>query len=290
MSPFELGLLLRERGWEWRLLPVAVKDRRDLAHDASLPVGVWYTLGKILIRGYLLCLLTCTELHAQHAIVDIPHYRRKPTDYTRLKDGKPLEPELDPPPRQKLRPLADDTSIDATIAIEDCPQPKRQRVSEPAATEDEEAAEEADDLDDDQGLDPFIDSDLEADLMALQQEQLQLEAEARRLAELQQEQLQLEAEARRLAEEAASVDEGGIVGLDDVEDGGGSDIQEHRRGRLTLIKWGSCSIARRTVEGNRKAFEARCVYHRLNSDSGCRKTIAFDGDQDEAVVKPVIGG
>ena len=72
-----------------------------------------------------------------------------------------LEPEVVPPPRKKLKPLGDDTSIDAMPAIEDLPIPESARkhprvssmTSEPAPDPD------TDDLVDEE--DGFVDGGLE---------------------------------------------------------------------------------------------------------------------------------
>ena len=276
LSSFELCMLLKERGWEWRLLPTAVKDRKSLVHDASKEVGVWYTLGQTLLREYMICLLTCTFLHAKHGIEDVPHYRRKSTDYKKLMDGTVLEPDVDPPPRSKLKALGDDMGIDAMPAIEDLPIPesarKRPRHSEPAPESD------ADDLDENE--DGFVDESLEADLAMLISEQLQLEEEVRQAeaANVDVPDVALNPVGGDVAVDAVE----GVEGEDGDEDGDAApDIRARRR--LRIIPWGSCTVARKVLEGEEKAFEARCKYHRLSGSTQCKKTISYSGEEDETV-------
>ena len=74
-TPFELGMILQERGWQWQLMPREVKDRQGLAHDSNQAVGAWYTLGETILPAYARCPLSCTELRERHGLQMIPHYR-----------------------------------------------------------------------------------------------------------------------------------------------------------------------------------------------------------------------
>ena len=161
LTSFELTMLLNERGWQWKLFPVAVANRISLCHDATAGVGVYYTLGKRLIREYLLCLLECTVLHNTHAIDIIPHYRRKTADHQMLLQGQKLEPEVVGETKTRRRPLPLD-DIDAEVmAIED--DPKRPRL------EDDVMDERSED-DGQQRGEEFVDDEFEAAIRLLIEE------------------------------------------------------------------------------------------------------------------------
>jgi hypothetical protein len=86
-------MILRERGWEWKLFPRKKESRAALLHPTDQGTGVWYTAGKTIIPSYAQCLLSSLHLREQYGILTIPHYTAKPlTDYKRLLEGKPVKP------------------------------------------------------------------------------------------------------------------------------------------------------------------------------------------------------
>ena len=106
-------------------MPRAINDRLQLKHHTDGPPTVWFTLGRTLLRPYLLCLLNSEELRQKYGVQSIPHYSFKPlTDYNDLLKGKMFDP-ADNSRRSaklalKLVPEFGDGDDDA-LALEDGP-------------------------------------------------------------------------------------------------------------------------------------------------------------------------
>ena len=127
LTPFELGMVLKERGWEWQAMPRLVKDRQALTHDTDQATATWYTLGKTILPAYARCLLSCTQLRERYGLTSIPHWVKRPLkDYELLLQGKPI-PASEPVRRQALQDFQPEFPDE--LAIEN---------QEPAANESEE--------------------------------------------------------------------------------------------------------------------------------------------------------
>lgn len=84
-------MVLRERGWDWQLMPHKVAVRAGLAHQTCNSVGAFYTLGKTILPAYAQCLLRCQELHDLYSLDYIPHSVKRPRkDYQLILEGKPI--------------------------------------------------------------------------------------------------------------------------------------------------------------------------------------------------------
>ena len=61
-----------------------------------------------------------------------------------------------------------------------------------------------------------------------------------------------------------------------------------RRAKLKILPWGCFTIARREDRNDRgrlvTSFEARCVFHKLNGSTGCKKTLQYDADSEDDVL------
>ena len=68
LTGFELGRLLMSHGWEWKPMPRAINDRLQLKHHTDGPPMVWFTLGRTLLRPFLLCLLNSEELRQMYGV------------------------------------------------------------------------------------------------------------------------------------------------------------------------------------------------------------------------------
>ena len=93
MTAFELGMLLKESGWTWALMPRLKAQRVLLNHPTDQQTGVWYTTGKTIVPAYAECLLSSQRLLEKYGIMNIPHYAKRPvSDYRDLLQGKALKP------------------------------------------------------------------------------------------------------------------------------------------------------------------------------------------------------
>ena len=300
LSDWELALSLHETGWCWELMPRQTQQRLQLPpHPTTQDTGTWYTLGKSLVRPYLLCLLQCRDLHQRFGINDVPHYSAAPGKfYQAMLAGKPISPEAPPRQRQAISDLKPECSDDEEPA-------PLMNVEEHGTLMDEE-----DDI-----FGPQLEDDfdfLKALEDAIEEEQL---LEMQRLAdeergiverEVSDEQLFDDVEEEQDGERGADGADGedgehsgdGADGEDDevglpaqpVEPVAGADDAEapraflQPRGRLREIPWGCFTIARKRVSGQERAFECRCPFHRKNGTTNCKKTISYSqGNAEHAL-------
>ena len=239
-------MLLRERGWVWKLFPRKLDARVGLLHLTDQEKGEWYTAGKSIIPSYAQCLLSSTHLRERYGIQTIPHCVAQPLqDYKRLSTGKPVMPlevkrkALRAPLQQEFPDdMADGSEV---LAIQDA---------------DDEGLEHQEQLEDEQWL---------AEGLENEEQLLQ--------ADLEQ-------------EEAAPEDEpqGDEENEDDVEATEPDSKRARRGGPLRIIQWGCFEIARKRVEGAERSFEIRCPFHRMNKKTRCVKTIEYKPDDEDHVL------
>ena len=265
LSTWELAKLLVDNGWTWRLMPRDLKAREALPPQAATDgPGIWYTLGETLIRPYLLCLHKSHDLHAEFAIEDIPHYfRDAPVKrYQAILAGKPLPPAESKRKRQR--------------AIVDL-QPEFQSDEEPLALQDE-AAEEPDD---DNGVYGLLADEEDVDIIKMLEDAIEEEELLRQMIEQQEvQEPEPENDDVDLVEEGAEDDESEQDAEEPEPDAPAPAEGITSFGRLRQIPWGAFVIARKRVDGQEKSLECRCLYHKKNQTTGCKKTISYTADNE----------
>ena len=250
LTSWELGMLLKDRGWQWQLLPLKKADRLGLVHETCNAVGTFFTLGKTILHAYAQCLLSCEELRNRYGTLCIPHHTRRPTsDYKLLLQGKPI-PQL--ANRRVLMSLQnefpDEVPVDAEAPqqIEDAREPS--------------VASDADDQE--QVLDKWLEEVIDMEDQALE-EQIELGGE----------------------EEVEELDPGHESDIEVSNDEGTEQPpQKRKRGtatRLRKLKWGCFTIARKKISDVESAFECRCPFHMLNAGTGCKRTIHYSEETEE---------
>ena len=249
-TPFELGMILQERGWQWQLMPRKVKDRQGLAHDTNQAVGAWYTLGKTILPAYARCLLSCTELRERHGLQMIPHYTKRPLkDYELLLQGKPI-PTAEPTHRQALQDFQQEFPEDVPIEFHELVD------HEGGGDESEEDVEY------------WLGEILDGEDIALQDEMpdppVEPDNELEPPAPADEDEPQRPRKQRR--------------------------GRDPKRGELCAEQWGCFEIARKRAGDVETALECRCKFHRLNDQTGCKRTISYTAESDDHVRQLPDGG
>ena len=267
LTTFELARMLVNNGWVWRLFPKNIIDRLALTHSTSENVGSWFTLGRTLVRPYLLCLLNAQQLRERYAISDIPHYSMKPIkDFGELLNGKPFVSTVcaEPKPKRML-PLQDEFPPDEVEV-------------QPLALQDDFGDAAVEDVADGDG------SDLETMLARYIEEELEQEEQAADLEHSDDEQ-ESDAPAPGVPDEPdGPVDEldGPAGEPDQFVESGDVPMEAGSRQKLRTIPWGPQSIARKkNKRGKEVAFECRCGFHKLNAGTVCKNTISYNAGSEE---------
>ena len=251
MSPFELGMLLKEKGWQWELMPQKTADRRALTHPTDREVGTWYTLGKTIVPAYARCLLSCSELRERYGLNDVPHYVKRPLkDYELLLKGKPI-PQAAPVRRQAL--MAFDQEFPDDLPAE---------LLQLADEQDLDEAPLPHECDGDEAgvLEQWLEHVIELE-EAMLTEDTQVEPANSPEAEPEQDEVEEETLQPPHAKRRAG-----------------------KRGALEVERWGCFEIARKRVNHIQSALECRCRFHRLNDSTGCKRTIGYTAESEEHVL------
>jgi hypothetical protein len=214
-----------------------------------------------LVPSYLRCLLSAAALRSKFQIETIPHYGgASPSKfYTALLQGKEFEiTRRASKPQLALRAEFDD---EAPQPIEDVPQEQLDGNSNP---EEDETFEDA-----------------LARLVAEEEEAMRLAAEEG-------------------AEDVPAGGEDEIVEVPEdetVEVPGEGEVAPPEppaeaaprrargaRNQTIALQWGPCVISRSVSQAGHPFVEARCVFHKLDTKTGCKKTFGFDNDSEPLVL------
>ena len=253
LTAFELGMLLRDKQWQWALFPKAIKKRKLLMCDTSAGAATWYTLGKTLVKEYLLCLLSTAHLRETFGVLTFPRYAEKPhRDYARLlQTGAPIEYTE---PTEELPRLQDEFHDDEATVVQ-------------GAIEDAN-----DDVNDEPEDGNSVEKWME---FIMEQEELNLQAVPE----------QDDSDDQDIAPAAPAEEE------ESEHEPQEPDVPEPeptlpppppappgtRHGSLRKLPWGCFTIARlRHVQ----AFEVRCPFHRTKGGHQCRKTVDYDENSE----------
>ena len=285
-TSLECTMLLQKRGWEWKLFPKRIEERKKLVHLTSEARGSFYTLGKTLIHSYLMCLLQAEDLREPYGLEAIQHYAEKPSDFDGLLKGEPIKYKE---PRTLLQ--IDDGDADVRLAIAD-----EAQLEKDAEEEEEHVSDEYADLMN------YLEEALEQELLVLA---LRDEAEKAKGGP----DAEVEDEANNVPDEGGVSDrddegnggEGIVTPTGSIGDDGGiatptGDIGDIAgegiatpplavevytvglkfRQKLKFIPWGVFTIARKVTADGATSFEARCTFHKKSADTGCKKTVQYN--------------